>query len=87
MQEQSDIQKLFEAQAEALPGLRAESARQRISRIWKIRRYLLDKSHEAKLCEAMRADLRRPRQEVMVMEVGPVMMAMSPIRARKNSSS
>lgn len=81
MQEQSDIQKLFEAQAEALPGLRAESARQRISRIWKIRRYLLDKSHEAKLCEAMRADLRRPRQEVMVMEVGPVMMAMNHIKA------
>lgn len=77
-----DLNKLFEGQQKALPRLRAESARERVKRIRKIRAYLMDTNNETALCKAMWTDLRKSRTEVIYTEVGPLLMAIRHIIGR-----
>lgn len=77
-----DLHSVFEAQRQALPRLRAASARERMRRIRKIRAYLMDPTHEAALCEALWTDLRKSRMEVVYTEVGPLLVAIRHILGR-----
>ena len=76
------LQDLFELQQGSLQRLRMESAQERRKRIRKIRAYLMDAEHEARLCEAMWVDLRKARMEVVYTEVGPLLMAIRHILGR-----
>ena len=68
------LQHLFEQQQGQLSALRSTTARDRIQKLKQIRSYLMNADHEARLCEAMWKDLRKPRMEVVYTEIGPLLM-------------
>jgi aldehyde dehydrogenase (NAD+) len=70
-----DIEALFREQRGAIQRLRDSSARQRIRKLRSIQAYLFDRGNEKRLAEAMYADLRKSRMEVVTTETGPVVMA------------
>lgn len=66
----SDIKRIFDLQQANLQQLKATTADQRIAKLKKLERYLLDEKNFSMLCDAMHKDFRKPEAEVFLTEVG-----------------
>ena len=66
---QADVQSLFELQRRTAPQIAATTARERIAKLKKIERYLLDDSKMQGLLDAMHQDFRKPEAEVRLTEI------------------
>lgn len=81
----TEIDSLFSQQAANLQQLKAEGVSERLEKIKQIERYLADPEHENALAEAMYADLRKPRAEVITTEITPVLVTAKHIHSHLSS--
>lgn len=66
---EADVQSLFELQRKTAPQIAATGASERIAKLKKIERYLLDDAKMQGLLDAMHKDFRKPEAEVRLTEI------------------
>lgn len=82
---QNRIKEVFSLQKDRLPALNRLSVKERLERLKRIEKYLLDEKNQQQLNRAMYDDFRKPEAEVMVSEVGVVLTQIRHIRRRLKS--
>lgn len=79
--DKKEIERVFQVQHpfENLQKLKKTAAKERIARIKKIERYLLDDQHQTEWLAALHYDLRKSKEEAITTELAPILSSMKHI--------